>query len=113
MLQTRKDSIVEAYAKSLINDTYINAYIQAWYPDKFFDLAYANALAYQKIKACDRIFTSSTKVMAALLTKINVGSIKNSPGVEEEKTVNQLFNDLMALKETFMASIAGEANQVG
>ena len=104
-----KDSIVEAYAKALINDTYSNAYIQAWYPDKFFDLAYANALAYQKIKACDRIFTSSTKVMAALLTKINVGSIKNSPGEEEEKTVNQLFNDLMALKETFMASIAGES----
>ena len=46
--------------------------------------------------------------MAALLTKLNVGLIKNSPGVEEEKTVNQLFNDLTALKETFMASIAGE-----
>ena len=103
-----KDSIVEAYAKSLINDTYSNAYIQAWYPDRFFDLAYANALAYQKIKSSERIFTSSTKLMAALLTKLNVGLIKNSPGVEEEKTVDLLFNDLMALKETFLASIGGE-----
>ena len=41
--------------------------------------------------------------MAALLTKLNVGLIKNSPGAEEEKTVNQLFNDLTALKETFLA----------
>ena len=46
--------------------------------------------------------------MTALLTKLNVGLIKNSPGVEEEKTVNLLFNDLMALRETFKISIGGE-----
>jgi len=108
IVPNEKDSIVEAYAKSLINDTYSNAYIQAWYPDRFLDIAYANALAYQKIKASDRIFTSSTKLMAALLTQLNVGLIKKSPGVEEEKTVNQLFSDLNALKETFMMSIAGD-----
>jgi len=108
VVPNKKDSIVEAYAKSLINDTYNTAYIQAWYPDRFFDLAYANALAYQKIKSSERIFTSSTKLMVALLSKLNVGLTKNSPGVEEEKTVDLLFNDLMALKETFMASIGGE-----
>ena len=102
------DSIVEAFAKSLINDTYLNAYIQAWYPDRFFDIAYANALAYQKIKSSERIFTTSTKLMAALLTKLNIGLIKNSPGAEEEQIVNQLFNDLMALKKTFLASMADE-----
>jgi hypothetical protein len=103
-----KDGILDAYAKSLVNDVYINAYIQAWYPDRFFDLAYANALAYQKIKPCDRIFTSSTKLMSALLTQLYVGSMKNSPGVEEEKVVTKLHGDLMALKETFMMSIAGD-----
>jgi hypothetical protein len=108
IVPNEKDSIVEAYAKSLINDTYSNAYIQAWYPDRFFDIAYANALAYQKIKASDRIFTSSTKLMAALLTQLNVGLIKKSPGIEEEKTLNQLFSDLNALKESFMMSIAGD-----
>ena len=108
IVPNEKDSIIEAYAKSLINDTYNNAYIQAWYPDRFFDIAYANALAYQKIKSSERIFTASTKLMAALLTKLNVGLVKNSPGVEEEKTVDLLFNDLMALKKTFLASIGGE-----
>jgi hypothetical protein len=104
----QKDSIVEAYAKSLINDVYIQAYIEAWYPDRFFDIAYANALAYQKIKSSERIFTSSTKLMTALLTQLNVGSMKNSPGIEEEKAVNQISADLSALKEMFMASIAGD-----
>lgn len=103
-----KDSIVEAYAKALINDTYLNAYITAWYPDRFFDLAYANAMAYQKIKPSQRIFTTSTKLMAALLTKLNIGAIKGSLGIEEEKAVEQLYNDLMALKETFLSSIAGD-----
>ena len=102
------DAIVEAFAKSLINDTYLNAYIQTWYPDRFFDIAYANAFAYQKIKSSERIFTTSTKLMTALLTKLNTGLIKNSPGAEEEQIVNQLFNDLTALKKTFLASMADE-----
>ena len=69
----KKEAISEAFARALINDSYINAYIQEKYPEKFFDIAYANALAYQKIKPSDRIFTTSTKIMAALLTKFNVG----------------------------------------
>ena len=104
----KSDSITKAYAKSLINDTYVNAYLQARYPEKLVDLAYANAFAYQKIKSSERIFTSSTKLMAALLTKLNVGIIKNSPGNEQEQIVNQLFKDLMTLKETFLASIADQ-----
>jgi hypothetical protein len=85
------DSIIEAFAKTLINDVFVNAYIQALHPEKFNDIAYANALAYQKIKSSERIFTSSTKLMSALLTKINVGLIKSSLGLKEKKTVDQLF----------------------
>ncbi len=102
------DSIDEAFAKSLVNDTYLQTYIQAWYPDRFFDLAFANAFAYQKIKPASRIFMTSTKLMAALLTKLNLGLIKDSPGVEEEKAVDKIFDDLNALKEKFLASIANE-----
>lgn len=34
--------------------------------------------------------------------------IKNSPGAEEEQVVNQLFNDLTALKKTFLALMTDE-----
>ena len=98
----KSDSFVESFAKSLINDTYNNAYIQAWYPDRFFDFAYANAVAYQKIKSSERIFTVSTKLMVALLTKLNVGLIKSSPGIEEEKTVDLLYNNLKAVSYTHL-----------
>ena len=102
------EAIVEAFAKSLFNDTYVSAYIQTWYPDRLFDIAYANAFAYQRIKSSERIFTPSTRLMTALLTKLNVGLIKNSPGTEAEQTVNQLFTELTSLKKTFLASMSGE-----
>jgi hypothetical protein len=72
------DSITEAFADALIKDVYVNAYLQAWYPDRFVDLAYANALAYQKIKPVQRIFAASTKVMTGLLTKITLEPQRHS-----------------------------------
>jgi hypothetical protein len=104
----QSDSILEAFAKSLINDVYIKAYIQAQHPDRILDLAYANIFAYQKIKASERIFNTSTKLMAAILTKLNTGLIKISPGVEEEKTLDQMFREINSLNEIFLASIADE-----
>lgn len=102
------DPITEAFAKSLINDIYVNAYLQERYPERLVDIAYANALAYQKIKSSERIFTSSTRLMAALLTKLNVGLIKGSLDSEQIQTVNQLVKDLLALKGAFMASISDQ-----
>ena len=106
------DAIVDNFAKSLINDAYVTACIQARDPERFVDIAYANALSYQKIKSSDRIFTTSTKLMAALLTKLSTGLIKNSPGVEEEQIVNQLFNDLTDLRKTFLVSMFNEQNKL-
>jgi hypothetical protein len=102
------DPITEAFAKSLISDIYVNAYLQERYPERLVDIAYANALAYQKIKSSERIFTSSTRLMAALLTKLNVGLIKGSLYSEQIQTVNQLVKDLMALKGAFIASISDQ-----
>ena len=102
------DSFTEAFAKSIIRDVYVNAHLQAGHPDRFVDIAYANALSFQRIKPVERIFATSTKVMTALLSKINMGLVKGSLETEEEQTVNTLYQDLMTLKETFLASLNGE-----
>ena len=104
----KADSFQEAFAKSIIRDIYVNAYLQAWYPDRFADFAYANAVVFQKIKPARRIFASSTRVMAALLSTVNVGIYKGSLDSEEEQAVNAVSQELVALKETFLASLAGE-----
>ncbi len=48
MFPAEADSLLQAYCKALARDTYANAYLQAWYPDRFVDLAYANTCFYQK-----------------------------------------------------------------
>jgi hypothetical protein len=102
------DSFTEAFAKSLVRDVYVNAYLQALYPDRFVDIAYANALVFHKLKLAERIFAPSTRVMTALLSKIHIGLVKGSLKKEEEQTVNALFNELILLKKPFLASLAGE-----
>ncbi len=102
------DAITVAFAKSLFKDVYVNAYLEAWYPDRFVDLAYANAMAYMKIKPVNRIFSASTKVMSALISKLNMGQIKGTLESAQEQAVNAVHAGLMELKGTFMAGLAGE-----
>jgi Mg-chelatase subunit ChlD len=106
--QTVESSIIENFARALVRDIHVNAYIQAWYPDRLVDFAYANALAFQKIKPTDRILTTSTQIMTALLSKVNMGIVKGPLLPEQEKAVNELTAKLSMLKETLMASLAGE-----
>ncbi len=108
IVPSNSDSIIHAFAKSLIRDTYCNTYLQAWYPDRFVDIAYTNALSFQKIKPVERIFAPSTRVMSALLTKMNIGTVKGTLTAEEEQTVSKVFQDLTALKETFLGTFAGD-----
>ena len=102
------DSYTEAFAKALMRDTYVNAYLQALHPNRLIDIAYANALLFQKIKPAEKIFASSTKVMSALLSRVNVGVCKGDLESDEEKAVNSILTELSAPKETFLASFAGE-----
>jgi Mg-chelatase subunit ChlD len=102
------DTLTSTFAKSIARDTFVNSYFQAKHPDKLIDIAYANSLAYQKIKPLERIFASSTRVMTALLTKTSVGTIKGSLSPEEENAVNAAFAELTFLRDSFLRSFAGE-----
>ncbi|NLE04783.1 MAG: VWA domain-containing protein, partial [Crenarchaeota archaeon] len=108
IVPSHTDGFTQAFAKSLIKDTYVNAYLQAWYPDRLLDFAYANALAYLKIKPVERIFSSSTKVMTSVLTKMNLNSIKGTLQPEEEKAVDAISQELTNLRDTYLGSFAGE-----
>ncbi|MCL5876586.1 MAG: hypothetical protein M1540_02095 [Candidatus Bathyarchaeota archaeon] len=112
VIPSEKDSLLTSFAKRLVNDAYIVAYIGAWYPDRFFDVAYANALAYQKIKLSERIFTVSTRLMSSLLTQLTVGSVKGTLAPDEQKVVDQLATELGALKEALLMVIAGDPTDV-
>jgi len=108
-----KSELVEAFSESLVNDVQVNAYISARNPEKIVDLAYANSLAFAKIKPVERIFNPATRIMAALLTKVNTGIVKGMLRKEEENAVNQLTKKLHSLKEKIVTtSITEEKSKI-
>jgi hypothetical protein len=110
--QLSSESKIKVFAQSLVSNVLVNAYIQASHPDRLADLAYANALAFSKIKPAERILTSATRIMTALLSKVNMSIVKGSLSPETEKTVNELIMKLMTLKNAFTASLAGTPTNV-
>ena len=70
--QLSSESIINVFAQSLVSNVLVNAYIQALHPDRLADLAYANALTFSKIKPAERILTPATRIMVALLSKVNM-----------------------------------------
>jgi len=104
----KSDPIVVAFARSLINDMYVSAYIQARNPEKIMDIAYANALAYQKIKPSNRIFTVSTRLMTSLLLQLNLGITKGVLDPDQTQAMNHMAKELTALRQTFLESISDQ-----
>ena len=99
------DSKVEAFVKSLLTGAYVNAYLQEKSPDSLKDIAYANALAYQKIKAPKRIYTTSTRVMTTLLKRLWIDSSKDETTSDEDVIINQITDAITKLKANFRDSI--------
>lgn len=102
------DSVVKAFSKSVIRDTYVNVYLKERYPDRLADLAYANSTFFLKIKPLERIFSMPTRIMTAVLSKVNIGIVNGSFSPDAEKTLNKLITDLTQLKEKCLAAIKGE-----
>ncbi len=107
-IPTSKISLAEAFSKNLVIDACVNAYILKSHPDKLMDLAFANALAFAKMKPVERIFNPATRIMAALLSKTNIGLVKGSLLPEAEDSVNQLAREVSLLKEKILVSLHKE-----
>jgi hypothetical protein len=104
----KPDSTLEAFVKSLITDTYVNAYLQAKFPSSLIDIAYANAVAFQKIKQPPRIYTASTRVMTSLLKSLCINYPNSNPKSLEDLLVDQIASELMKLKGVFLEDIANK-----
>ena len=106
--EKQKDSRVAKFTESLVEDVKANAYILAQHPDKLVDIAFANSLAFKRMKPLGRIWNSATRIMAASLLQANLGVAEGKIGTEEQKTVSQVMNELRQLKEKVLESLAGE-----
>ncbi len=105
-------SYADVFSDALANDVFVNTYISAKYPGKLPDLAYANSLAFVNMKMSERIFNPATRLMAALLTKVNLGVVKGKLHSETEDMLAKLTTRLNALKSEIAASLAGNEARV-
>jgi hypothetical protein len=105
-------SKVEVFSESLVNDVYVNAYISAHHSEKLPDLAFANSLAFARMKPVERIFNPSTRIMAALLSKVHIGTVKGTLNPEEESTVTSLTTRLSMLGKDILASFNGKGVKI-
>ena len=106
-------SMLGNFANSLVNDAFVNAYLTAWYPDKLADIAYANSLAFTRLRPVNSIFNPATRVMVGALSRLNMGQVKGTLEPEEENAVNLLVEKVGALKEEMMMGLAMETTEYG
>ncbi|PVX25359.1 MAG: hypothetical protein CW691_04845 [Candidatus Bathyarchaeum sp.] len=112
-VKSKRRSTLDCFINSLVNDIYVNSYLTAWYPDKLADIAYANSLGYSKIRPVNKIFNPATRIMTALLSKINIGLVKGTLSSDEENIANELSEKASALKEELMMALAMESTEYG
>jgi hypothetical protein len=103
---------LETFSESLVKDVYVNAMISMRYPNAIVDLAFATLLAFAKMKPVERIYNPSTRMMAALLMKINSGVIKGELREDEKSEFNHAVNELNSLKEQVINLVNEEKNEV-
>jgi Mg-chelatase subunit ChlD len=95
----RKETTLEKFAKSLTEDICVNEYLKARSRQTLADIAYANAVFFCRIKTVERIFSPATKLMTALLSKVNVGEVKGSTNPEQMQIVDKIYHDLSAFRK--------------
>jgi hypothetical protein len=105
---TSKNTNVEKFAQSLINDIYVNAYVAKRAPERLPDFAFANSFVLARMKPTEKIFNPATRIMATLLSKVNMGIAKGTLPPEEQNAVDQLASMLFSLKEKVQLSFASE-----
>lgn len=107
-----KDSRLAKFAESLVEDTKANTYILFHHPDKLKDIAFANSLAFRRMKSLGRIWNSASRVMGALLLQTNLGVVEGDLKADEQQTVNQIADRLRWLKNEILNFFTGEQANV-
>lgn len=97
----------ENFSQILVSDVYVNAHILAHHPDALADLAFANSLAFLKMKPVERIFNPATRIMTALLSKMNIGLVRGQMSLSEENVISHLTQQLSLLREKASTSLTG------
>lgn len=81
---------VAAYAVSLVEDAALKSQLLKHHSVLIPDVAFANAVSHFLLKPVSEMPNDASKIMTALLSKLNVGEIKGKLGEDMEKDVKEI-----------------------
>lgn len=108
LMRIRRRSTVEIFSESIVDDTYVNAYVRSHCKDKLPDLAFGNSVSFSRMKAIPRIYNQSTRLMTALISQVNLGKFDANLPQEESDLVNGLARVLSELRESIQKSFSDD-----
>ncbi len=95
---SHKDTNLAVFSSSLVEDAHIESYASRALPEVFATQAYANTLAYLRLKKPAYILNESMKAQTALLVKIISGQIEEETSDEMDKSIELITYSLRELK---------------
>lgn len=95
----------DTFSMSLVRDIYVSSYISRYHAEKFLDIAFANTLAFAGMKTIERIYTPATRLMTALLSKVNIGLVKGTLPPREQEVFHGITETLAILKQRILSSM--------
>ena len=101
---------MENFARALVEDACVATYISSKQPDRLYDIAFANSLAYTTMKPAERIFNPATRLMSVVLTQANTGLVKGVISAEEEELARKVFLSLDLLRKRLLSTAIAETD---
>lgn len=93
-----KNSELAIYVASLVEDALINAYLKALWSPFQYDVAFANAFSYLKLKTPSNLPENISKLMVSILAKFSVGLIKEALPENMQKNVEEICLILLEIE---------------
>jgi hypothetical protein len=90
------------FTETLVEDARVNAYISAQHPETLLDIAFANTLAIERVKALEKIWNPATRVMSGVLCKEALGELKANVSREERESIDKAVEKLDNLKHRML-----------
>ncbi len=100
--------MAEVFSESIVDDVYVNAYVASNAKEKLADLAFANSVAFHKMKPITRIYNQSTRLMTALLAQLNLGRLEAKLAPEETEVVILMSKVFGELRESIIKSFTDD-----
>ncbi|MFB0558168.1 MAG: hypothetical protein ACETVY_03525 [Candidatus Bathyarchaeia archaeon] len=99
-----KSPLLFKFVPSVIEDMVVNAFVAAWYPDRFADLSFACAQSLRRLRKLDNVRIRATRIMASLMIYANTG-LRRFVSKEERGVVEGLFDSMDKCRDLIVKSI--------